>query len=395
MGDNRRKSYRLPPSESSEKVALRHDGVDYAATVVNLSAEGFRLSCDVDPDKSPSVTVGDVVLLATGNGRHEVRVANVNRANGSLQLGVIRLRDFRDPPARTRRESNDAANFSGRRGGPSMASPLVQFVVLAFVVALILVAYNVLFIFGSKTDMPSPAQARRTAPGRQTAVPAWRPTQAPPEAVSRKGQRLRSNPTLPFVEGRTIEPGTSNRSATPSGDVVLPQGSGPATEEGAKQPETSADRSSAGNQGVEASAAGITGDNGGSRQVSPFDAKSDGSTRVVAALKRAARENKHVLVEFGTEKCDSCYRLHNLLTTNAEISAALKAFVLVSVDSHANQALATRFTQDGRPLDPPVLTLLDQDGKVLSSQRLSEIEAGRKPDVEKIKAFLRQSAASK
>ena len=75
MGDERRKSYRFPPSEGSAGVALHHCGIDYPAKVMNISAEGFRLAIDVESDASPSVSVGDVALLTTDNGQQAVRVS--------------------------------------------------------------------------------------------------------------------------------------------------------------------------------------------------------------------------------------------------------------------------------------------------------------------------------
>ena len=82
---------------------------------MNLSAEGFRLALDVESDASPSVGIGDLVLLTTDNGQHAVRVINVDREIGSLELGVVRLQDFRNPSARTRRESNNGGTFEGRQ----------------------------------------------------------------------------------------------------------------------------------------------------------------------------------------------------------------------------------------------------------------------------------------
>ena len=136
-------------------------------------------------------------------------------------------------------------------------------------------------------------------------------------------------------------------------------------------------------------------ENAGSNPDPIFDAKSDGSIQVAAALKRATREHKQVLVEFGTEKCDSCYRLHDLFTKNSELSDAVKNVVLVSLDFAANQKLASQFVQDGRPLNAPVLAILDQDGKVLKYERADEIDDGRKLNLAKVKAFLQQPSASK
>ena len=102
-----------------------------------------------------------------------------------------------------------------------------------------------------------------------------------------------------------------------------------------------------------------------------------------------------MLVEFGTEKCESCYRLHDLFTKNPEISDALKNVVLVSLDFAANQKLASQFVQDGRPLNAPLVAILDQDGKVLRYQRADEIDNGRNLNLAKVKAFLQLPSVAK
>ena len=162
MGDERRKSYRFPPSEGSAGVALHHGSVDYAAKVMNISAEGFRLALDVESDASPSVSVGDVALLTTDNGQHAVRVVNVDREIGSLELGVVRLQDFRNPAARARRESNNGGTFDGRQANSGINSPLVQIAVLIGLAALVLVAFNLPFFGGSKPVEPAQAEETRT-----------------------------------------------------------------------------------------------------------------------------------------------------------------------------------------------------------------------------------------
>src|SRR5271170_4618080 len=90
MGEERRKYYRYPVQGGSETVVVRHQGVERPAKLVNLSADGFRL----DMDEESIVEVGDIVLMATSSGFHRVRVVNVSRDNGTLQLGLQRLQDL-------------------------------------------------------------------------------------------------------------------------------------------------------------------------------------------------------------------------------------------------------------------------------------------------------------
>src|SRR5579862_2252870 len=90
MSDERRKYYRYPVAVGSEAIVVRHHGVERPARLVNLSSDGFR----VDMQEQEIVEVGDVVLMATSNGFHRVRVVNVARENGTLQLGLQRLQDL-------------------------------------------------------------------------------------------------------------------------------------------------------------------------------------------------------------------------------------------------------------------------------------------------------------
>ena len=132
----------------------------------------------------------------------------------------------------------------------------------------------------------------------------------------------------------------------------------------ANNPEPSTTGSTAPNPGVFPSVPSPTSENVGSNPDPIFDAKSDGSIQVTAALKRATREHKQVLVEFGTEKCDSCYRLHDLFTKNSEISDALKNVVLVSLDFAANQKLASQFCcRMAARSTRSVLAILDRTAK--------------------------------
>jgi hypothetical protein len=387
MGDERRKSYRFPPSEGSAGVALHHGGVDYAAKVMNISAEGFRLAIDVESDASPSVSVGDVALLTTDNGQHAVRVVNVDRAIGSLELGVVRLQDFRNRPTRARRESNDGGTFEGRFANSPINSPLVQIAVLIGLAALVLVAFNLPFFGGSKPVEPAQAEDGRNAPKHDLITRFRRPHPAASQTATNEGQPENSSSSPPATGSSNLPTSAANAVSSPSSIETA--------QSGANNPEPSTTGSTAPNPGVFPSVPSPTAESAGSNRVPIFDPKSDGSIQVAAALKRATREHKQVLVEFGTEKCDSCYRLHDLFTRNSELSDAFKNVVLVSLDFAANQKLASQFVQDGRPLNAPVLAILDQDGKVLKYERADEIDDGRKLNLAKVKAFLQQPSASK
>ncbi len=121
-----------------------------------------------------------------------------------------------------------------------------------------------------------------------------------------------------------------------------------------------------------------------------YDEDADFSTAVERALAQATRENKRVLLMFGGNWCGWCHKLHELFEADAAIREALASgYVLVMIDSHNGEAIATRFET---PLDEgvPYLTVLDADGDVLVRQETGSLEDGPRHDAAKVLAFLEQ-----
>jgi hypothetical protein len=337
MSEERRKNYRCPPSGDGETVVLRRDGVDQPATLVNLSAEGFRLCLDVDSTAEPAVNVGDVAVLATKNGSHRVRVANVQRENESLQLGLQRLSEISRPAVPARHASTQRAIFGGRRNGSPSSSPVVQFGVVVAVIGLVVVAVNLWLMARGNSDEP-----------------------AAPEKASVSAQRE--------LEAKSKYPRLGQRSPAIT--------------------QTSPNTPLTGSNSTNAEA--LAGQN-----KALFDPQIDPTIKIVAALKRATREKKRVLVEFGTEKSGSGYRLRDFIAKNAEFAAAFqKDFVLVAVDSTANRKLFDRFVPAEYGHNVPSLSLLDKDGRVVKSQQITEVAGSQILNIEKVKAFLEPPSRS-
>ena len=259
MGDERRKSYRFPPSEGSTGVALHHGGVDYAAKVMNISAEGFRLAIDVESDASPSVSVGDLALLTTDNGQHAVRIVNLDREIGSLELGVVRLQDFRNRPTRTRRESNDGGTFEGRRANSGINSPLVQIAVLIGLAALVLVAFNLPFFGGSKPVEPAQAEDGRNAP-KHDLISKFRHRHPAVSQTAVNEKQPDSSSSSPRATGSSNRP-TSDANAVSSPSSIE------TTQSGANNSEPATTGSSVPNPGVFPSVPSPTVENAGSTRI--------------------------------------------------------------------------------------------------------------------------------
>lgn len=115
------------------------------------------------------------------------------------------------------------------------------------------------------------------------------------------------------------------------------------------------------------------------------DAKAD----IAAAVERAAKENKHVLIQWGANWCGWCHKLHAFFAEDRNAKALLEAgYVTVLVDTDANKALLEEMAVQPRGI--PYLTVLDGRGKKLVDQDTGSLETGSAHDSEKVNAFLKQ-----
>jgi thioredoxin 1 len=113
---------------------------------------------------------------------------------------------------------------------------------------------------------------------------------------------------------------------------------------------------------------------------------------IAAALARAAREKKRVLLDFGGNWCGDCHVLEIYFHDPANRGLLDANYVLVPVNIgnlDANLAIAARY---GVPVAKgvPALAVLDPSGQVVYSQRNGEFEAMRKMDSASVTAFLQQ-----
>ncbi len=116
-----------------------------------------------------------------------------------------------------------------------------------------------------------------------------------------------------------------------------------------------------------------------------YDEKADAKADIAAALVRAKRENKRVLIQWGANWCSWCNALHRLMKSDKALAhEVLYEYEIVHVD--VGEDRNTRFKQN---LDlavsygakwmvgdngVPYLTVLDADGKVLVNQETGPLE---------------------
>ena len=113
---------------------------------------------------------------------------------------------------------------------------------------------------------------------------------------------------------------------------------------------------------------------------------------IAAALTRAGREKKRLLLDFGGNWCGDCQVLEMYFHDAANAPLLDSNYVLVPVNIgrfNENLEIAARY---GVPLDKgvPALAVLGPDGQLIYSQRQGEFEAIRTMDSASVTAFLRQ-----
>jgi len=125
-----------------------------------------------------------------------------------------------------------------------------------------------------------------------------------------------------------------------------------------------------------------------------YDTKSDGEKQIADALKIAARDKKHVLLQFGANWCSWCRQLHKLFKEDARVAANLQSnyeLVLIDVDTVDGQkhnAKIDAIYGDPTKLGLPVLVVLDAEGKQLTTQSSEPFEVEDHHDPAKVLAFL-------
>ena len=396
MGDERRKYYRYPPAGGSQAVVLRHAGLERDAKLVNLSADGFRL--DVDADSI--VNVGDVVLLATSYGFHQVQVVNVSRENGALQLGLKRIKDL--PASAAIAPEEEPAQSGKAKSKKAARKSLIQFAV-AFA-AMLLVA--VVWTWTAGVDPTAPIVDERGFVTPTSNYSGKRRRQGPViEETSASSNRPLGRSSQATSEGssslqrRTREPKLAQALDADSRDERLRSPDERSARDAAAKSQDSSQTDLLGRRGPEPAELGDTRPTAPPNLVNAsgevFDRSADATRNIDTALQTANRENKRVVVEFGANACGSCNQLHSVFTQDTELAAFFqKAFVLVPVDIDANQKLVAQYVSDGPRRRNPFLALLDKNGNMLKQRRTEEFEVGSKLDLGKVKAFLRQWASA-
>jgi thiol:disulfide interchange protein len=121
-----------------------------------------------------------------------------------------------------------------------------------------------------------------------------------------------------------------------------------------------------------------------------YPAPEQASADVAAALKKAAAENRRVILDFGGNWCPDCQVLDIYFHDAANEPILAASYVLVHVNiGHMDQNLdiAARYAIPLRK-GVPALAVLDSHGELLYSQKEGEFEAMRRMESSAVTQFL-------
>ena len=128
----------------------------------------------------------------------------------------------------------------------------------------------------------------------------------------------------------------------------------------------------------------------------PYDEAADAKADVAAAVAKAKKEQKRVLVTLGANWCSWCRALDATFTKDEKVAAAIaKSYVPVKVDvgrMTKNLDLAATWGADPKKKGVPLLVVLDGKGKAVTVQDTESLEAGKGHDPAKVLAFLGENA---
>jgi thiol:disulfide interchange protein len=120
-----------------------------------------------------------------------------------------------------------------------------------------------------------------------------------------------------------------------------------------------------------------------------FDPKRDGAKDVQAAVAKATKENKRILLDVGGEWCIWCKRMDEFFIAQKDIGAMLKKnFIVVKVNfspENENKELLSKYP---KITGYPHMFVLEKDGSFLHSQDTALLEEGSGYSREKMIAFL-------
>jgi thioredoxin 1 len=123
-----------------------------------------------------------------------------------------------------------------------------------------------------------------------------------------------------------------------------------------------------------------------------YSASADAHAEIKEALKKAAAENKRVIIVFGANWCFDCHALDKSFHRPEAAAILATNYEVVHVDigrGEKNQDLMAKYEVPMKR-GIPGLAVLDSNGKLIYSQKNGEFENARSLSPEDVIAFLNQ-----
>lgn len=120
-----------------------------------------------------------------------------------------------------------------------------------------------------------------------------------------------------------------------------------------------------------------------------FDPKADPAKDLAAAVKKATKQNKRILLDIGGDWCPWCHKLDQMFKQDKDVAANLKAnYIVVKVNFSEENKNEDFLSNYPKITGYPHLFVLDKGGKLLHSQDTGLLETGPKHDHDKVMTFL-------
>jgi thioredoxin-related protein len=131
----------------------------------------------------------------------------------------------------------------------------------------------------------------------------------------------------------------------------------------------------------------------GAEKVSIYNPQADAKADINTAIAKAARENKHVLVQIGGNWCPWCIKFHRVFNSDQKVDSIVKAdyvFVLVNFSRENKNLPIMQELEYPQRFGFPVLVVLDATGKRIHTQDTGLLESGDGYDPRKVVIFLKE-----
>lgn len=123
-----------------------------------------------------------------------------------------------------------------------------------------------------------------------------------------------------------------------------------------------------------------------------YNPAADAKAEIQAAVKKAAKEHKNVLLQIGGNWCIWCIRFNNLVTTDPDLNKTMNDnFVVLHVNwspENKNEAVLASLGFPQR-FGFPVFVVLDEKGNRLNTENSSYLEEGKGHSKAKVMGFFK------